>query len=134
MGSARPVFRSHRIYPGTEAVVAPYDAGTLLIVEYPTPQGSVDTDGRLSAFLSGPGQDSRTVYRRIGNYNALVFDASDTSAASALLDQVKYKKNIQWLGENPFLTSRAERNFVVTTSDIFLSTVVAIMLGMGCPS
>jgi hypothetical protein len=61
----------------------------------------------------------------------MVFDAANTDAATALLDQVKYEKNVQWLGENPFMYRRAERNFVITTSDIFLSTVVVIVLGMG---
>jgi hypothetical protein len=128
---ARPIFDLIEFAPGTEAVAARYDAGMLLIVEYATPQASVDTDSRLHQFLEGPGQNSQTVYRRIGNYNAMVLDAADTSAASALLDQVKYEKSIQWLGENPFMAKRAERSFVVTTSDIFLSTVLAIVLGMG---
>jgi len=61
----------------------------------------------------------------------MVLDAANPGAATALLDQVKYEKNVQWLGENPFMYRRAERNFVVTTSDIFLSTVVVIVLGMG---
>jgi hypothetical protein len=117
--------------PGTEAVAAQYDAGTLVIVEFESPQVSAETDGRLTQFITGPGQNSQTVYRRIGNYNAMVLDASDPTAAAALLDEVKYQKNVQWLGENPFRYRRAERNFVVTTSDIFLSTVLVIVLGMG---
>lgn len=128
---ARPILNLIEFVPGTEAVSAHYDAGTLLIVEFPTPQASVDADGRLEQFLHGPGQNSQTVYRRIGNYNAMVLDATDTDAAASLLDQVKYEKNVQWLGENPFLYKRAERAFVVTTSDIFLSTVLVIVLGMG---
>lgn len=128
---ARPILNLIEFIPGTEAVTAKYDAGTLLIVEYTSPQVSVETDGKLTQFLTGPGQNSQTVYRRIGNYNAMVLDASNTEAAGALLDQVKYEKNIQWLGENPFMQKRAERNFVVTTSDIFLSTVLVIVLGIG---
>ncbi len=70
------------------------------------------------------------VYRRIGNYNAVVFDAADAAAANALLDEVKYEKQVQWLGNNPFLIS-AERAFVLTTSDIFLSTALVVMVGIG---
>ena len=44
---------------------------------------------------------------------------------------MKYEKNVQWLGENPFQYKRAERSFIVTTSDIFLSTVLVIVMGMG---
>ena len=74
--------------------------------------------------------DGTTVYGRIGNYNTFVFDAVDQTAANSLLDQVKYEKNVQWLGKNPFIIS-AERAFVLTTSDIFLSTVFVIMMGIG---
>lgn len=114
---------------GTEAVTAPYDAGKLLIIEYSTPQASVDADTKFLAGLAGSG-DGTTVYRRIGNYNVLVFDAADPAAAAALIDQVKYEKNIQWLGDNPFRIS-PERAFVLTTSDIFLSTVIVILMGIG---
>jgi hypothetical protein len=94
---------------GTEAVTATYAAGTLLIVEYSSPQGSTDADTRFSRALTG---DSSAVYRRIGNYNAIVFDVTNPAAANALLDQVKYEKNVQWLGNNPFRIS-AERAFVL---------------------
>jgi len=97
--------------------------------EYTSPQGSVDADTKFKAELASSG-DTTTVYRRIGNYNAFVFDAQDSAAAAALLDQVKYEKNIQWLGNNPFRIS-AERAFVLTTSDIFLSTVLVIVMGIG---
>jgi len=117
--------------PGTEAVTAKYDAGTLVIVEFSSPQLSVEADSKITQFLAASGQNSQIIYRRIGNYNAMVLDAANPGAATALLDQAKYEKNVQWLGENPFMYRRAERNFVVTTSDIFLSTVVVIVLGMG---
>jgi len=127
---AEAIFDQIEFTPGTEAAAARYDAGTLVIVEPPSPQVSVDIDAKLTQFLAGSGQNSQTVYRRIGNYNAMVLDVTNTDAASALLDQVKYEKNIRWLGENPFQYKRAERSFVVTTSDIFISTVLVIVLGM----
>ncbi|MEP7074618.1 MAG: hypothetical protein ABI878_02320 [Acidobacteriota bacterium] len=128
---ARPVLNSIEFVPGMEAVTADYDAGKLVIVEFPTPQFSIAADERIQQFLADQGQNSQTIYRRIGNYNAMVLDAPDAGAAAALLDQVKYEKGVQWLGENPFLQKRAERHFVVTTSDIFLSTVLVIVLGIG---
>jgi len=124
----RPILDLIDFSAGTEAVTAPYDAGKLLIVEFTSPQGSVDADNKINSYLAGS-DDGTTVYRRIGNYNALVFDASDKSAANALLDEVKYEKQIQWLGDNPFRIT-AERAFVITTSDIFLSTVIVIVLGI----
>ncbi len=125
----RPILDLIDFSAGTEAVTAPYDAGTLLIIEYTSPQGSVDADMKFTGALNESG-DRTTVYRRIGNYNAFVFDTSDRSAAAGLLDQVKYEKQIQWLGDNPFLIT-AERAFILTTSDIFLSTAMVIIFGMG---
>jgi hypothetical protein len=48
-----------------------------------------------------------------------------------LIDEVKYEKNIQWLGDDPFLLRRAERAFINTTSGIFTSTVTVILIGIG---
>ncbi len=122
----RPVLDLIDFSGGTEAVTASYDAGKLLIIEYSTPQSSIEADGIFIEKLDG---DETTVYRRIGNYNAFVFDAVDQTAANALLDQVKYEKVVQWLGKNPYIIS-AERAFVLTTSDIFMSTFLAIVGGL----
>ena len=115
--------------PGTEAVTAPYDAGRVVIIEFPSPHASVEADAKITQVLAASGEN--TAYRRIGNYNAFVFDPTNPETAAGLLDQIKYEKSIQWLGKDPFYYNRAERNFVVTTSDIFLSTVLVIVLGMG---
>src|SRR5688572_31281957 len=69
----RPVLDLIDFSAGTEAVTALYPAGALLIIEYSSPQGSVDADEKFEAFLS-QNDDTTTVYRRIGNYNAFVFD------------------------------------------------------------
>jgi hypothetical protein len=114
---------------GTEAASASYDAGKLLVIEYTSPQASVEADNKFKTFLAET-SDGATVYRRIGNYNVLVFDANDKAAAESLIDQVKYEKQVQWLGNNPFHIS-PERAFVLTTSDIFLSTVFVIVMGIG---
>lgn len=114
---------------GTEAASAVYPSGKLLIVEFSSPQGSIEADTRITGALSTAG-DKTTVYKRIGNYNVFVFDGPDPAAANALLDQVKYEKNIQWLGDNPFRLS-AERAFVLTTANIFFSTVFVILIGIG---
>ncbi len=127
---SRTVFDLIDFAGGTEAVTAPYSQGKLLIVEYTTPQTSVDADNKITQLLAA-GQNSPIFYRRIGNYNAFVFDGTDEASANALLDQVKYEKSIQWLGENPFTLRNAERAFILTTSDIFLTTVLVISGGIG---
>lgn len=128
--SNKPVVDLIDFAAGTEAVTAKYDAGRLLIVEFPSPQQSVEADTNFRNFLA-QNNDGRTFYKRTGNYNIFVFDASSEEAANGLIDQVKYEKNIQWLGEDPFLFRNLERAFVRQTSDLFFSTVEAIALGMG---
>lgn len=126
----RPVYDLIDFTGGTEAATAPYPQGRLLIVEFASPATSAELDAKLKERLAG----QPVFYRRIGNYNAFVFDATDEASANTLLDQVKYEKNIQWLGDNPFMAQRAqvaERHFVVTTADIFLSTLLAIVSGLG---
>lgn len=125
----KKVFEAIDFAGGTEAVTAAYPQGKLLIVEFYTPQASIDADNRIQQQLNAP--NSGVVYRRIGNYNAFVFDAADETAANALLDQVKYEKMVQWLGTDPFAFRRAERDFIEGTASLFLSTVTAIVSGLG---
>jgi hypothetical protein len=126
----RPVLDLIDFTAGTEAVTAQYPAGRLLIVEYASPQQSIEADNVLKRFLA-QNNDGRTFYKRTGNYNILVLDGTDEASANALIEQVKYEKNIQWLGEDPFLFHNLERAFVRQTSDLFFSTVEVIVLGMG---
>lgn len=123
----RPETDAIEFVPGTEAVTADYEQGKLLIVEYAAPQPSIETDQRISQAITTAGTNTYT--RRIGNYNVVVFDASSSRAANGLIDQVKYEKQITWLGSNPFAIS-AERAFVITTSDIFFSTLMVIVGGV----
>jgi hypothetical protein len=127
----RPIYDLIDFSAGTEAVTATYPQGKLLIIEFAMPQGSIVMDQRTAQRLAELGQTQKIFYRRIGNYNAFVFDAPDEAAANALLDQVKYEKEVQWLGDNPFLQSRIEYAFVQTTSDIFVATTMAIVMGLG---
>ena len=123
----RPIFGSIDFSGGTEAATAPYENGKLLIVEFNTPQASVDADNLINQRLS---ENPQVYYRRVGNYAVFVFDANDGATANALIDQVKYEKTVQWLGENPNILRQAEKAFVQTSSEIFLSTFLAIALGV----
>lgn len=126
----RTVFDLIDFAGGTEAVAAQYDAGKLLIIEYMNPQSSIEADTRFKQRLAEKPSNPPVVYRRIGNYNAFVFDATDELAANALLDQVKYEKVVQWLGEDPYYQQKADRFFAIRAADIFLSTVTIIVLGL----
>jgi hypothetical protein len=121
----QPVLELIELSAGTEAVAAAYPQGNLVVVEYITPQASVDADAKFRQRLEAS-QNPPVYYRRIGNYSAFVFDAPDEQAAAALLDQVRYEKKVQWLGSDPFDFKKIERAFVFTTRDIFLSTVIFI--------
>lgn len=123
----RPEIDAIEFVPGTEAAAADYEQGKLLIVEYAAPQMSIETDQRLEQAILAGGANAFS--RRVGNYNVVVFDAQSRRAADSLIDQVKYEKNITWLGNNPFAIS-AERAFVITTSDIFFSTLMVIVGGV----
>jgi hypothetical protein len=131
----RPIFDLISFEGGTEAVTANYDAGKLLIVEYTTPQFSIDADNKIRERLTADGPAAAAggpiYFRRVGNYEVFVFDASDEAAANALIDQVKYEKSVQWLGEDPFLYQRAERAYLKLTGDMFISTILSIALGLG---
>ena len=120
----RPVLDLIEFEPGTEAVTAPYPAGKLLIVEFASPQASVDLDEKLRQAVAG---NSSIVYRRIGNYNAMVFDVTDTPAANALLDQVHYEKDIQWLGDAPAKPTRGVS--VPQMANVLLSSILWLV---GC--
>ncbi len=126
-----PIFDSVDFIAGTEAVTASYPQGKLLIVEYSTPQASVDTDNKILQKLAENQETQPIFYRRIGNYNTFVFDSSNEASADELFDQIKYEKTVQWLGEDPTLIQKAERALVRDTADMFLSTFTAIVLGLG---
>lgn len=130
LGNRQP-FDSIDFQGGTEAVTAPYPQGKLLIVEYPSPQSSVEADNQIKQSLAGNGQNPPVVYRRTGNYNIFVFDAADENAANALIDQIKYEKTVQWLGTDPYAVLRAERAYLDNTASLFISTVKAIAGGIG---
>jgi hypothetical protein len=114
---------------GTEAATAVYPQGRLVIVEYTNPQSSVEADSKVQQYIGSTQPDF--VYRRIGNYNAFVFGATDAEAAGQLLDQVKYEKTVQWLGDDPYILKKLERYMVTTSRDIMISTVLVIVFGLG---
>ncbi len=127
----RPVFDLIDFAGGTEAASAVYPQGKLLIVEYNSPQASVDADNKINLRLTELGQNPPIFYRRIGNYNVFLFDGMDESAANALFDQIKYEKVVQWLDKDPTLLQQAERVFIQTYSGMFVGTAIVIVLGIG---
>ncbi len=127
----RAVFDLIDFTGGTEAVTASYDAGKLLIVEYNSPETSVEADALIKQRLVENPNNPPVFYRRIGNYNVFVFDGNNETAANALLDQIKYEKTVQWLGKDPYAQQRAERNYLLAAGDLIFTTLLIIVGGFG---
>ncbi len=126
----KPVFSAVDFIADTEAVTANYPEGTLLIVEYGTPQASVDTDKNIKQLLADSPQTPPVFYRRIGNYSVFLFDGKNEAAANALFNKIKYEKVVRWLSYDPFAQKRAEQVFIRETRDLFIATVLWIILGL----
>lgn len=136
----RPALDAVSFTGGTDAVTANYGPSKLIIVEHTTPQLATENDARINARiaeLKNSGQSVPTAYRRVGNYAVFVFDAPDEATATALLDKIAYEQVVQWLGNNPRLLERAQREYSETTAGVILSVIKAsglsllICLGIG---
>jgi len=134
----RPALGAFDFDEGTEAVTAQYEGGRLVIVEFPTPQHSVDADARINeriAQLRAAGQPVPSSYRRVGNYSVFVFDAPDADAAEKLISGVKYEKDVRWLGRNPHAEEIATRAYTSTMGGVIIATLIttglAILLCLG---
>lgn len=137
---AQPVLDGLSFEGGTEAVVAAYDQSQLAIVEFTTPQLSIDNDSRIwtkIAELKSQGQPTPTAYRRIGNYSVFVFNAPDNQTANALIDQVKYEQVVQWLGDDPHLYDKLQRYLTQTSAGVLIAVLkssglsLVLCLGVG---
>jgi hypothetical protein len=136
----QPILDALSFEGGTEAVTANYGQSQLLIVEFTTPQFSIDNDQRILARipeLKSQDQAVPSAYRRVGNYSVFVFHAVDERSANLLIDQVSYEKTIQWLGEDPYLYERLQRYVAQTSAGVLvavlkssgLSLLVCLVLG-----
>jgi hypothetical protein len=76
-----------------------------------------------------------SLYSRVGNYSVFVFDAPDFAAAEKLASQVKYEKDVRWLGRNPHAEEIATRAYTSTMGGVILTTLIttglAILLCLG---
>jgi hypothetical protein len=113
---------------GTEAVAASYGSAQLLIIEFGTPQLSIENDARIAARLKelrDAGQPVPTAYRRVGNYSVFVYGAQDEKSAEQLIDRITYEKVVQWLGDNPRAWDRAMKEYNETTSGLIVGVIRA---------
>jgi hypothetical protein len=129
----QPILDAVSFEGGTEAVIAKYDQGQLVIVEFQTPQLASDADARITARIAelrGQHQPVPAAYKREGNYAVFVFDAPTEQAAAQLAGQVKYEKVVQWLGNDPHRFERANRFWLNMSGSIILNTIKATGLAI----
>jgi hypothetical protein len=123
---SQPILDSIDFEGGTEAVAAHYGQSQLVIVEFANPHFASDNDRLLVTRiqeLKGQGQPSPSSYRRVGNYSVFVFNATDEAAANQLIDQVRYQKVVQWLGDDPLLYDRLQRYFAETSAGVLVAVL-----------
>ncbi len=116
-----------------DVVAANYGHTQFIIVEYNTPQLAGDNDRIVVAKieeLRGQGQQVPSAYRRVGNYSVFVFNALDEQAAQELIDQVEYQQVVQWLGDNPYMLEKAQREYYQTTAGVLVAVVKAFGLSL----
>jgi hypothetical protein len=122
----QPILKELTFEGGTEAVIASYGQSQLVIVEFTTPQFSVENDQRIWTKISelkSTGQPGPIAYRRVGNYSVFVFGAPDEKTANALVDQIRYEQVVQWLGEDPHMAERLTRYFRQTSAGVLLAVL-----------
>jgi hypothetical protein len=122
----QPILNEISFDGGTEAIVASYGESQLTIVEFTTPQMSIDNDSRIwtkIAELKTQGKATPRGYRRVGNYSVFVFNAPDDQTANALIDQVKYEQVVQWLGDDPHLYDRLQRYLTQSSANVLVAVL-----------
>ena len=122
----QPILKELTFEGGTEAVIARYGQSQLVIVEFTTPQFSVENDQRIWTRISelkSQGQPAPIAYRRVGNYSVFVFNAPDEKTANALVDQVRYEQVVQWLGDDPHMAERLTRYFRQTSAGVLFAVL-----------
>jgi hypothetical protein len=122
----QPILDTISFEGGTEAVAGSYGQAQLVIVEFANAHFSVEADQLITARiqeLKNQSQPVPTGYRRVGNYSVFVFNASDESSANQLIDEVKYQKEVQWLGDDPHLYDRLQIYFAQTSAGVLVTVL-----------
>lgn len=134
----RPIFDALSFEGGAEAATAAYGDARLVVVEFSTPQHSVESDALVNERieqLAAAGQPVPTFYQRVGNYSVFVFDAAGEAAARSLASGVKYEKDVRWLGRDPREGEKVEQYVTQTMGGAIvtalLTTGAAILVSLG---
>lgn len=116
-----------------DAVAANYGGTRFILVEYNTPQLAGDNDRSILTKIEAlrtQGELVPSAYRRVGNYSVFVFNAPDEQTAKELIDQVEYEQVVQWLGDNPYMLEKAQREYYQSTAGLLVAVLKASGLSM----
>jgi hypothetical protein len=120
---------------GAEAMLARYQgqkgSGTLLLIEYPTPQLAENHLHHLEQALSSAAKASGATVERKASILSLVFAATSLAHAQAIRDEVNYETEVTW---NEPSTTATDPPLVLVLFKIFLFTslflIVATVAGL----
>jgi hypothetical protein len=116
-----------------DAVLTSYGNAQFLLIEFNTPQLAGDNDRAITAKLQelkSQNQPVPSAYRKVGNYSVFVFGAPTEQAANELIDKVEYAQMVTWLGNNPYLLEKAQKDYYETTAGVLVSVVKASGLSL----
>jgi hypothetical protein len=129
----QPLLDTVRSEGDADAIATTYGSIQFIIVEYNTPQLAGDNDRTIVAKIEEmrvQGQPLPSAYRRVGNYSVFVFNAPDEPTAKGLIDQVEYEQVVQWLGDNPYMLEKVQREYYETTAGVLVAVVKASGLSL----
>ena len=129
----QPVLEAITSEGDADAVLTSHGNAQFLLIEFNTPQLAGDNDRAITAKLQelkSQNQPVPSAYRKVGNYSVFVFGAPSEQAANELIDKVEYAQMVTWLGNNPYLLEKAQKDYYETTAGVLVSVVKASGLSL----
>lgn len=123
---------------GAEAIVAKYQgthgSGTLLLLEYPTPQLAERHLHHLEEALPASAKQAGVTVERKASLLSLVFAPSSAVHAQAIRDEVNYETEVTWNEPHQTMTdppifSMMAKIFIFTGLFLLIATVLGIAFG-----
>jgi hypothetical protein len=137
-GAYRDLGKEAGFDSGAEAILAKYQgqhgSGTLLLLQYPTPQIAENHLHHLEQALPAAAKQSGVTVERKASLLSLVFAATAPQHARAIRDEVNYETEVTWnepstTATDPPLVYVMFKIFVFTSLFLVFATVIGIFFG-----
>lgn len=124
---------------GAEAILARYQgqhgSGTLLLLEYPTPQVAENRRHHLEEALPAAAKQAGVTVDRKASLLSLVFNATSAMHAQAIRDEVNYETEVTWnephqSATDPPLVQMLYKIFLFTSLFLVVATMAGIAFGL----